>query len=355
MGEAVQQLADRLSFHGVHQPAVQLLRDTAAHAEVDPSSCALLPQVNVLWGLEGTPPLVSLIRPELGAADHAALKRLWDGAARCYLEGHRTTSLTKAFDHTPRPIILWLKKLTGRYPYRLSRDPGSVLLAVSSFYVNEAWCYHDNGVEFVSPINGNLVRARGEVVTTFLGYPRSHVKGWVSVPVKDHQLMHIPSVGAGSTLRALLEQALFVYDHHTLRIAHMLEVAGVNLGVLADKLERCKPRPPQSTMDIIDGRPSRAHKTLREVLGIGFDVPAASLTDQIDPLLLQVDKPEPQGVCVAALYRHIVEEQRLTTTGRFVAYYGRTVPQSEWLDTVDIHPRTLQRWLYKPVGTQPNR
>lgn len=45
------------------------------------------------------------------------------------------------------------------------------------------------------------------------------------------------------------------------------------------------------------------------------------------------------------MYRHVVEKQRLMTTGRFVDYVGRTVPLVEWLDDVQVPTRALIRWM----------
>lgn len=340
--EAVQQLADRLDFARNFEPAAQLLRDTAAYADVYPDECKPLPQVSVFWGMDGTPPLVSLLRPD-EPPDPAAIKRLWDGAVRAALLGKRSTSLTKAFDQTPRSVILWLRKLTGMYPYRLRQHPTTVLLAISGYYVNDAWSYFSDGIEFCSPINGAVVQVRGDIGTSFTGQ-RLRTDGYHAVPINDHKLPQLPSVNRGSLLRALLEQALFIDDPHTLRIAHMLEHSGLNLLQIADKLAACKPRPPQSTpRETYETRPNRAYKTLREVLSIGFDVNPVALADQIDATTL--GNRQPQDVCVAALYRHAVEINRLMTTGRFIAFVGRTVPLAAWLEEVPVPPRSLVRWL----------
>lgn len=342
VSEAVQQLADRLAFAGSFDPAAELLRDEAAYAEVDPSACRPLPEVSVFWGLDGTPPLVSLLLPQT-QPDHESVARIWNGAVRCGLLGKKTTSLTKAFALSSPEVTDWLERLTGLTPNQMRERPTAVLLAISGYYVNDAWNYVNDGIEFCSPLNSVVVQVRGDVVTSFKGQ-RLPTDQWHGVPIQAHDLPRLAAVGKGSTIRALLEQALFVDDEHTLRIAHLLETSGASLRYIADKLSLCRPRPPQTTpRESYETRPSRAYKTLREVLGIGFDVAPAALADQIDPTLLG-DKV-PQSVCVAALYRHVVEKNRLMTTGRFVDYVGRNVPLVEWLDEVQVPTRTLIRWL----------
>lgn len=345
VGDALQQLADRLAAAKVLGPAVQLLRDTEAHAEVDPGACATLPQVNALWCLSGTHPLASLLRPE---PDHRALAKVWDGAMRCYLSGKTTSSLTRALNDAPRGITRWFLALTGLYPYRLSRDPGAALLAVSSFYANDPWCYHDDGVEFLSPTTGSVVRMQGENATNFDGVPRTSVKEWIAAD-RATKVRHLPAVTTGSTLRALLEQALFVDDLHTLRIAHLLELAGFDALAVADGLENTRPRPPQEPpTDVVRARPHPAYLTVQELLGIGYDVPATRLIDQLDMSMLMTGDAEAQAVRVAEIYKHVVEAHRMETTGRFVAHYSRTVPKDMWLEPVEVTPKVLRRWLQKP-------
>lgn len=340
--EAVQQLADRLGFADNFEPAADLLRDEEAYAEVDPAACKALPEVSAFWGMDGTPPLISLLLPPT-TPDHEAMARIWNGAVRCGLLGKKTTSLTKAFALAPDEVTANLSKLTRLTPRQMVECPTAVLLAISGFYVNDAWNYVNDGIEFCSPINGVVVQVRGDVVTSFTGQ-KLPTDQWHTVPVGAHDLPRLAAVNEGSTLRALLEQALFVDDEHTLRIANLLETSGASLRYIADKLALCKPRPPQTTpRETYETRPSRAYKTLREVLGIGFDVAPAALADQIDPTLL--GERVPQSVCVAAMYRHVVEKQRLMTTGRFVDYVGRTVPLVEWLDDVQVPTRALIRWM----------
>lgn len=344
--EAVQQLADRLGFAGSFEPAAALLRDKAAYEEVDPSSCRPLPQVSVLWGLDGTPPLLSLYLPST-PPDHEAVARIWDGAVYCGLMGKSTRWLTKAFTLAPRDVVVWLKQLTGMWPLRLKDHPTTVLLAISGYYVNDAWSYSSDGIEFCSPLNGTVVQVRGDIVTTCKGR-RLRTNQWHAIPNTDPLLPTLPEVTQGSTLRALLEQALFVDDEHTLRIAHALESSGLKLPRLADRLSQCKPRPPQSTpRETYEARPNRAYKTLREVLGIGFEVTPASLAEQIDSTILG-DKV-PQEVCVASLYRHAVEKNRLMTTGTFMQCVGRVVPPSQWLEDTQVPTRVLVRWLSRFV------
>lgn len=336
----VQQLATRLQFFNAYGPALDVFADDASALEVDPTGCATLPSVNLLWGGEASRPLASLLCPE---PDHDTQARLWNAALLPLLTGRNSPTLSKEVWAMPPDLTQWARTLTGLDKRHLSRCPKSVMLLVASHYATESWCFRDDGIEFLAPRRAHFaVRAREATLTDFDGAMFGPVRSYLSI--SSQGLPKLPEVQTPSVTRALMEQGLFIDDLHCLWLAHLLELKGLSQRQIGQWLAETPPgRPERSTTELLMAGVTRGAIPIHRLLGLQDTVfvDCVPLYRQLPELVFAT---EPQLVNVAAMYRDVVEDRRLMGSYKFRFLVERTVPLADWLQPAEIPIRTLRSW-----------
>lgn len=354
VSEAVGQLAGRLRQVGMLDAARLLLADRSARAEVSIPACTPLPPVPLTYGEEGSPALASIYAPTMsGALGRSA----WEAAAYEVLGWSKPGRWVKVINRLPGEVRQWFWLCTGHQGQSMRERPVMALLGLGTTRSRDAWDFHSGGVSFKSPVTGDPVVARGTTLTDFLGrrkaVPAETV--WVDPDVLPKYL----GAPEGSALRALLEQALFVSDRHTLYLARALELGGVPLTEVAKLLKVAEPieAEPSTPIPVEPVTPVRKkqdpYKPLHVLLGIAptVSVPLAPLTDQVSPE--ELNAMPKQATClidVAGLYRDVVERRKVLTSGQFRRAVCAKVPLCDWLLQNEVPVSTLRVWMSRFGG-----